>query len=85
MPSSYMNDMRAAINNDNEPPPRAAKRKAQETLGVVPEDDENTRDRTRVAHKKPERKRSKPAEREAKPGYCENCRDKYEDFDEVKY
>ncbi|KAK1076618.1 Cdc7p-Dbf4p kinase complex regulatory subunit, partial [Friedmanniomyces endolithicus] len=34
MPSSYMNDMRAAINNDNDrdPPPRAAKRKAQETL-----------------------------------------------------
>ncbi|WPG98601.1 Hypothetical protein R9X50_00139400 [Acrodontium crateriforme] len=82
MPSSYMNDMRAALNNDNEPQPRAAKRKAQETLGVVQEDEEITRDQKRVAVRKPERKRSKPAEREPKPGYCENCRDKYEDFEE---
>lgn len=87
MPSSYMNDMRAAINreNDNEPPPRAAKRKAQETLGMVLEDDENGCDGPRPVHRKPAPKRRKPVEREAKPGYCENCRDKYEDFDEVRF
>ena len=33
----------------------------------------------RVARKKKE----VAAQRESKPGYCENCRDKYEDFEEV--
>ncbi|KAK5113412.1 hypothetical protein LTR62_003512 [Meristemomyces frigidus] len=87
MPSSHMNDIRAALNQDSGPPPRAAKRKAQETLlGVVPEDDvvdagiaarPMTRQRKTVQLKK-----SKPVERDPKPGYCENCRDKFEDFDE---
>ena len=84
MPSSYMNDMRAAINNDNDPPPRAAKRKAQETLGVVHEDEEHgesqraSKPRAAAAPKK-----RKPVTRDPKPGYCENCRDKFEDFEEV--
>lgn len=78
VPSSYANDVRAAINDDQAPPPRAAKRKAQETLGVVHEGDEHNDDRARTSA--PKRKRT---EKEAKPGYCENCRDKYDDFDEV--
>ena len=84
MPSSYMNDVRAAINDDNNPPPRAAKRRAQETLGVVHEGDEETQDIRRPTHRKPPAPRKrKPAQKEPKPGYCENCRDKFDDFDDV--
>ena len=79
MPSSYMNDMRAAINIDNDPPPRAAKRKAQETLGVVHECDDTGREKL----SKPAPRKRKPVEKDPKPGYCENCRDKFENFDDV--
>ncbi|KAK3669449.1 Cdc7p-Dbf4p kinase complex regulatory subunit [Recurvomyces mirabilis] len=83
MPSSHMNDIRAALNHDTEPPPRAAKRKAQETLGVVPEDDETgTATRPAKQRKATAPAKKKPVERDPKPGYCENCRDKFEDFDE---
>jgi len=81
VPSSHMNDIRAAINGEQEPPPRAAKRKAQETLGVVHEDGETQR---LPKQRKPAApKKRKPVERDPKPGYCENCRDKFEDFEEV--
>ncbi|KAI6821412.1 hypothetical protein KC350_g9604, partial [Hortaea werneckii] len=81
--SSHMNDMRAALNGDNEPPPRAAKRKAQETLGVVNEDEEDyERGKRPLKQRKPAPRRRKPVERDPKPGYCENCRDKFDDFDE---
>ncbi len=84
MPSSYMNDVRAAINNDDNPPPRAAKRKAQETLGILHEYDEDVHDEPRPVHRKPPApKKRKPVQREPKPGYCENCRDKFDDFDDV--
>ena len=80
IPSSYMNDVRAAINDDSNPPPRAAKRKAQETLGVVHEDDEDNQ----AMHRRPPAPRKRrPVHKEAKPGYCENCRDKFDDFDDV--
>ncbi|KAF2716691.1 hypothetical protein K431DRAFT_323662 [Polychaeton citri CBS 116435] len=82
VPSSYMNDMRAVLNQEREPPPRAAKRKAQETLGVVHEDEEMYQDEPcRRAQAKPA-KRSKKLEKEPKPGYCENCHDKFDDFDQ---
>lgn len=80
-PSSYVNDMRGAINDDQGPPPRAAKRKAQETLGVVQEDMEQGTHRSRAAANPA--KRNKTEQKEPKPGYCENCRDKFDDFDEV--
>ena len=83
MPTSYMNDVRAALNDDNNPPPRAAKRKAQETLGVLHEDEEDGRDEVRPAHRRPAPRKRKPVQKEPKPGYCENCRDKFDDFDDV--
>lgn len=82
IPSSYANDVRAAINDSQDPPPRAAKRKAQETLGVVHEDEataEGSGSRARTSAPK----KSKTVKKEAKPGYCENCRDKFDDFDDV--
>ncbi|KAF1984957.1 hypothetical protein K402DRAFT_405725 [Aulographum hederae CBS 113979] len=83
MPSSYMNDVRAAINNERGPPPRAAKRKAQESLAniredVTPSEEElHAKKLAAVAARK-----KKQAEKELKPGYCENCREKFNDFDE---
>ena len=77
--SSVINDVRAAMATDNVPPMRAAKRKAQETLGHDPSIEVEERHARKIAAL---RKR-KPAEKELKPGYCENCREKFNDFDEV--
>lgn len=77
--SSAMNDVRAMLNQEHVPPMRAAKRKAQETLGFVHEDEDAERQARKVAAL---RKR-KTVEKELKPGYCENCREKFNDFDEV--
>ncbi|CAK4031254.1 related to DBF4-regulatory subunit for Cdc7p kinase [Lecanosticta acicola] len=82
MPSSHVNDIRAAINDPQDPPPRAAKRKAQETLGVLHEDVEAVALGQRPRAKASGPKRAKVVQKEAKPGYCENCRDKFDDFDE---
>lgn len=83
---SYMNanDVRAAINDNQDPPVRAAKRKAQETLGVLHEDNEAATGVQRPRAKSPAPKRTKVSHnKDPKPGYCENCRDKFEDFEEV--
>ena len=83
VPSSYLNDMRAAINDNPDPPPRAAKRKAQETLCTVNEDEEASTSRSRTQARKAVPRKRKAVEKEPKPGYCENCRDKFDDWDEV--
>lgn len=77
--SSAMNDVRAALNQEHAQPMRAAKRKAQESLGQVHDDGEGERQARKVAALR----RRKTAEKELKPGYCENCREKFNDFDEV--
>lgn len=82
--SSYLNDMRAAINGERAPPPRAAKRKAQETLGHIHEDTEGEADGGCGRRMQPARKKV-AVERELKPGYCENCRDKFADFETVSF
>ncbi|KAH7083271.1 Dfp1/Him1, central region-domain-containing protein [Paraphoma chrysanthemicola] len=76
--SSAMNDVRAMLNQEHVPPMRAAKRKAQETLGFIHEDE----DAERQAKKAAALRRRKTVEKELKPGYCENCREKFNDFDE---
>ncbi|CAI6318845.1 unnamed protein product [Periconia digitata] len=76
--SSTMNDaqIRAALSQEAASQPiRAAKRRAQESLGGIREDGEGARRVTVV-------RRRKPVEKELKPGYCENCREKFNDFDE---
>jgi regulatory subunit for Cdc7p protein kinase len=79
--SSTMNDvhLRAAFNQEYAQPMRAAKRKAQETMGLIREDDEE-----KQARKMAVIRRKKTVEKELKPGYCENCREKFNDFDEVR-
>lgn len=81
--SSTMNDahLRAALNQDCSQPPRAAKRKAQETLGYIREDTDEEKQTRKAAVIR----RKKPVEKELKPGYCENCREKFNDFDEVGF
>lgn len=80
--SSYLNDMRAALNGDGPPATRAAKRKAQETLGYINEEPEGEGTAARGRRVQPPRKKT-AVEKELKPGYCENCRDKFDDFDQV--
>lgn len=58
---------------------RAAKRKAQESLSQTQE----IAEQERQARKAAALRRRKTAEKELKPGYCENCREKFNDFDEV--
>jgi regulatory subunit for Cdc7p protein kinase len=77
--SSVMNDVRTAMAQEQIEPIRAAKRKAQESFSNVPDAEVEERHARKIAAL---RKR-KPAEKELKPGYCENCREKFNDFDEV--
>jgi regulatory subunit for Cdc7p protein kinase len=68
---------------------RTTKRKGQDKLALIEEDvdpseaEENARraEATRKAKAVQQRKLEK---RDPKPGYCENCQDKFEDFEEVR-
>ncbi|KAF4550050.1 Dfp1/Him1-like protein [Elsinoe fawcettii] len=75
--SSYMNDVRAALNGDA---PRGNKRKAQDALEDIRE--EGGEEDLRPRKSQPPRQVKKIVHKDPKPGYCENCRDKFEDFDE---
>ncbi|KAL7770309.1 hypothetical protein CFE70_000242 [Pyrenophora teres f. teres 0-1] len=75
--SSVTNDVRTALNHEHSQPMRAAKRKAQESMGHMLDGDEE-----RQARKAAALRRRKTVEKELKPGYCENCREKFNDFDE---
>lgn len=83
MPSSYMNDVRAAINNA--PQQRTTRRKGRDDMGQIEEDEEDT-DRPESRQKglgAAPAKSKKKVEKDLKPGYCENCHDKFDDFDKV--
>lgn len=65
-----------------------ARRKGQQALTLIDEDtgpsvvDEKAM-RTVVTRQAKAEQQRKVVKRDAKPGYCENCQDKFEDFDEV--
>ena len=86
MPSSHrMTDLAGHLKNARAPAPqRAAKSKAQEKLGGIQEEDDPSEEELAAerAANAPSRKRT--TKKDPKPGYCENCRDKYDDFDEVR-
>lgn len=79
------NDLRGAINAS-----RGTKRKANDSLQGIQEDEEESE---QVQQSKPVRtqavapapRKKKVVEKEMKPGYCENCRAKFQDFDEVYF
>lgn len=105
VPSSYMNDIRAAINGDpTSMANRGSRRHPGNALTKIYEDDtqssEEEESSSQQQQQQQERKqqqmrglqrtaatrkqkKKKEAPREPKPGYCENCRDKYDDFSEV--
>lgn len=63
------------------------RRKARERLGFIDEDPTPTEleeaRRAEVARKAKAIQKRQSEKRDPKPGYCENCMDKFEDFDEV--
>ena len=76
------------------PPARVAKQRAQERLGyprlalvdedpTPSEDDEAERKALYVENRSLKAERGE--RRELKPGYCENCREKFDDFEEVSF
>ncbi|KAK5945883.1 Cdc7p-Dbf4p kinase complex regulatory subunit [Knufia obscura] len=82
--SHQVSALAGALKNARAPAPqRAAKSRAQEKLGGIQEeldpyaDDLEAQRQTQAVVKK-----RKPAKREPKPGYCENCHDKYDDFED---
>jgi regulatory subunit for Cdc7p protein kinase len=62
---------------------RVAKRRAQEKLGFVDEDFTPSEEEENVRQREAIKKARSLPKREPKPGYCENCREKFDDFDEV--
>lgn len=84
--SHRMTDISTAARD--EAPNRLAKRKGQEKLGLIEEGvdpseaEENAR-KVEAARKAKAVQQRKLEKRDPKPGYCENCQDKFEDFDEV--
>jgi regulatory subunit for Cdc7p protein kinase len=79
-----MTDLAGALKDVRAPAPqRAAKSKAQEKLGGIQEEDAHEDDMAAERAAQASRKK-KAVKRDPKPGYCENCRDKYDDFEEVR-
>ena len=86
IPSSHrMNDLAGALKHARAPAPqRAAKSKAQEKLGGIQEELDPYADDAAAERAAQSTRRRKAVKRDPKPGYCENCRDKYDDFEEVR-
>ena len=87
IPSQRMTDIAGTAARMTATNPRAAKQKAQEKLGCRPEpvpEEEDDDDATEQPMKETKRSSVQRIERkEPKPGYCENCREKFDDFDTV--
>ncbi|EDN10028.1 predicted protein [Histoplasma mississippiense (nom. inval.)] len=86
--SKRMADIAGALKASKAPATRAAKSKATGNVNQIDEDG-TTQSEDEMAQKlhNPSRKntstiRSRQKKRDPKPGYCENCRDKFEDFEE---
>jgi regulatory subunit for Cdc7p protein kinase len=82
-----MTDLAAAARE--EAPNRASKRRGQDKLGLIEEDvdpseAEEAARKVEAARKADAVQQRKLEKRDSKPGYCENCQDKFEDFDEVR-
>ena len=85
--SHQVNALAGALKTARAPTHRAAKSRAQEKLGGIQEEVDPYADdiaAEQAAHMVI-KKRRPAAKREPKPGYCENCRDKYDDFEDVSY
>ena len=88
--SSRATDMTMANRPTRAPVPRAAKMKAQGNLGPIkegsvvhPTRDGNGSTKQGVDGKADNPRKGQDSKRDPKPGYCENCREKFDDFEEV--
>jgi regulatory subunit for Cdc7p protein kinase len=84
--SHRMTDITTAAREDSGS--QHGKRKNPHTLAQVDEDAnpseaEEVAKRTVVTRKAKAEQQRKATKKDAKPGYCENCQDKFDDFDEV--
>ncbi|KAK2740499.1 hypothetical protein FQN55_008842 [Onygenales sp. PD_40] len=89
IPASHrMTDIAGALKASRAPTTRGAKNKPQDKLDQIDEDGttQSEEDKTqKVQALNPKNntiKQVKQKKRDPKPGYCENCRDKFDDFDE---
>ena len=80
----------AAVARTSRSNPRVAKSKAQERLGqkhdlmnIIDVPTPSELEERDVQQRRKASRLSRNEKREAKPGYCENCREKFEDFEEV--
>lgn len=88
--SQKATDLTMANRPTRAPVPRAAKLKAQGNLGPIKEDSvvQPARECNDRAKQEAGGKRDNPGKvqddkKDPKPGYCENCREKFDNFDEV--
>lgn len=82
-PMPAYNDMRAAINNDPVAAPMATKRKVEDALEHIKEEEFDVSEEEEQVQRAVAPRKKKVAVKDLKPGYCENCRAKFDDFDEV--
>ncbi|KAL4865585.1 hypothetical protein BDV12DRAFT_210995 [Aspergillus spectabilis] len=79
-------DTTATASTDKGHSSRLSKSTHPEKLGHIEEEttqsEENDATKSRAILRKNGEQRKKERRRDPKPGYCENCRDKFEDFDE---
>lgn len=85
--SHRMVDIAAAAREETAANVRLAKRKAQEKLGGIPEHEPQVKEgevlrRTEAVRESKAVQKREIEKRDPKTGYCENCQDKFEDFEE---
>ncbi|KAE9974437.1 hypothetical protein EG328_003823 [Venturia inaequalis] len=81
-PMPAYSDMRAAINKDPVSVPVATKRKVDDALEYIQEEEFDVSEDEEHVQRAVAPRKKKVAVKDLKPGYCENCRAKFDDFDE---
>lgn len=89
--SHRMTDIAGTLRNTRAPVTRLAKARAEKQLGQINEDEavpsvgDGTNKREALGRKQEAPQKKKETRKDPKPGYCENCRDKFDDFEEVSH
>ncbi|KAL4885675.1 Dfp1/Him1, central region-domain-containing protein [Aspergillus karnatakaensis] len=84
--AAYAQETTATASTDKAQSSRLSKSTRADKLGHIDEEttqsEENDATKSRAVARKSGEVRKKERRRDPKPGYCENCRDKFDDFDE---
>ncbi|KAH6647759.1 Dfp1/Him1, central region-domain-containing protein [Truncatella angustata] len=81
-----LGSVETSFKDDSEPKRSALSRTSSRKLELIDEQDrvnENGEEKVAKATAVVEKRVVKPRKRDPKPGYCENCQDKFDDFDDV--